>query len=298
MNLHIKLNLNSVRKYPDGTFGAQVITSDADDNHAFYACKVKRIAPYEIELDRSNVHEFIAGRWQTATVNDALAKKLTGSMRNFVSSYAHLFTKDVSEGRDGKQFAMDEWYKQKAIQDIKDTVDPLELAFSTLFLNRTNRSGIIKAGVIGGKKQDGAYRMDCRFNKAALIKKVHQIAAIKDKIHIYNMDAIEFIEKLESLTLPKPLLMVDPPYYNKGQSLYTNFYDHEDHAAISEKLAKTDLPWLLTYDNTPEISDLYKKFAQYEFDINYSAAKKRIGNELFITSSHFNNIEHERLKIA
>lgn len=193
---------------------------------------------------------------------------------------------------------MDEWYKQKAIQDIKNTVDPLELAFSTLFLNRTNRSGIIKAGVIGGKKQDGAYRMDCRFNKAALIKKVHQIAAIKDKIHIYNMDAIEFIEKLESLVLPKPLLMVDPPYYNKGQSLYTNFYNHEDHAAVSEKLAKTDLPWLLTYDNTPEISELYKKFAQYQFDINYSAAKKRIGNELFITSYHFENITHEKLKLA
>lgn len=106
MNLHVKLNLSSVRKYPDGTFGAQVITSDADDNQAFYACKVKRTSPYEVELDRSNVHEFIAGRWQTATVNDALAKQLTGSMRNFVSSYAHLFTKDVSEGKDGKQFGM------------------------------------------------------------------------------------------------------------------------------------------------------------------------------------------------
>ncbi len=106
MNLHIKLNLNSLRKYPDGTFGAQVITSDADDNQAFYACKVKRTAPYEVELDRSNVHEFIAGRWQTATVNDALAKQLTCSMRNFVSSYAHLFTKDVSEGKDGTQYGM------------------------------------------------------------------------------------------------------------------------------------------------------------------------------------------------
>ena len=106
MNLHIKLNLNSVRKYPNGTFGAQVITSDADDNHAFYACKVKRTAPFEVELDRSNVHEFIDSRWQTATVNDALAKQLTSSMRRFVSSYAHLFTKDVSEGRDGKLFGM------------------------------------------------------------------------------------------------------------------------------------------------------------------------------------------------
>src|SRR5699024_10156315 len=80
---------------------------------------------------------------------------------------------------------MEEWYKQKGIQNLKDSIDPLDLAFSTLYLNRTNRSGIIKAGVIGGKKQDGAYRMDCRFNKSALIKKVHQIAKIKNKIHIY-----------------------------------------------------------------------------------------------------------------
>lgn len=195
------------------------------------------------------------------------------------------------------KFDMSEWYKQKAVQDVKHTVEPLILAFSTLYLNRTNRSGIIKAGVMGGKKQDGNYKMDCRFNKAVLIKKVHQIAAIKDKIHIYNMDAIEFIEKLESLTLPKPLLMVDPPYYNKGQSLYTNFYNHEDHAAVAEKLVKTNLPWLLTYDNTPEISDLYKDFAQYQFDINYSAAKKRVGKELFVTSNHFNKINHIKLKL-
>lgn len=106
MKLHVKLNLNSVRKYPDGTFGAQVITSDADDNQAFYACKVKKAGQFEVELDRSNVHEFIDSRWQTATVNDALAKQLTAPMRNLVNSYGHLFTKDVSEHRDGTLYGM------------------------------------------------------------------------------------------------------------------------------------------------------------------------------------------------
>ena len=48
---------------------------------------------------------------------------------------------------------MEEWYKQKGIQNLKDSIDPLDLAFSTLYLNRTNRSGIIKAGVIGGKNR-------------------------------------------------------------------------------------------------------------------------------------------------
>lgn len=106
MRLHTKLNINSVRKYPDGTFGAQVITSDTDDNQAFYACKVKRAGRFDVEIDRSNVHEFIDSRWQTATVNDALAKELTAPMRSLVLSYGHLFTKDVSKDRDGTLYGM------------------------------------------------------------------------------------------------------------------------------------------------------------------------------------------------
>lgn len=193
---------------------------------------------------------------------------------------------------------IDEWKKQKLIQKFKAQANPLDLAFSTLYLNRTNRSGIIKAGVIGGQKQNGNYKMDCRFNKESLISKIESIAKRKDSINIYNLDAIEFIEHLEGLELSKPLLMVDPPYYSKGKTLYTNFYNHEDHVDISKKLANTYLPWLLTYDNTPEIQKLYTQFSQYQFQINYSAAKKRVGTELFITSDYFAHISHKRLQSA
>lgn len=193
---------------------------------------------------------------------------------------------------------MDEWYAQKLVQDNKKTADVLDLAVSTLFLNRTNRSGIIKAGVIGGKKQDGNYKMDCRFNRERLAEQIIDISKHKDKIKFYNLDAVEFIRYIEKLNLDKPVLMVDPPYYNKGQSLYTNFYKHEDHVDIANKLKKTTLPWLLTYDNTPEISSLYETFIQYQFDINYSAAKKRVGTELLITSNHFADLNYERLKMT
>ena len=193
---------------------------------------------------------------------------------------------------------MDEWYRQKAIQNDKANVDPLSLAFSTLYLNRTNRSGIIKAGVIGGKAQSGFYKMDCRFNKDNIIKRIYAIADRQNKIHIFNLDAIEFIGQLENLALSKPLLMIDPPYYNKGQQLYTNFYKHEDHVNIANKLSETKLPWLLTYDNTPEISELYKEFAQYEFNISYTLATKRKGNELLITSHSFGPIQHNRVTAA
>lgn len=193
---------------------------------------------------------------------------------------------------------MDEWYIQKDIQDKKEDADVLDLAVSTLYLNRTNRSGIIKAGVIGGKKQDGNYKMDCRFNRERLAEQIIHISKSRDKISFYNMDAVDFINYIEDLDLDNPILMVDPPYYNKGQSLYTNFYKHDDHADIATKLKETNLPWLLTYDNTPEISELYNNFNQYYFDINYSAARKRRGTELFITSHNFDLIEHELLETA
>lgn len=190
---------------------------------------------------------------------------------------------------------IEEWYVQKSVQDNKETADVIDLAVSTLFLNRTNRSGIIKAGVIGGKKQDGNYKMDCRFNRRRLADQISRIAEKRDHIKFYNMDAVKFIEYIEGLDLINPILMIDPPYYNKGQLLYTNFYKHEDHASIANKLKETKLPWLLTYDSTPEISELYNQFNQYHFSINYSAAKKRKGTELFITSDDFDLIDHEAL---
>ena len=193
---------------------------------------------------------------------------------------------------------MDEWAKQKAIQDNKENVDTLELAFSTLFLNRTNHSGIIKGGVMGGKNQTGKYKLDRRFTKQTIINRINQIAENNNRIHFYNMDAIDFISHMESLLINDLILMVDPPYYMKGKSLYTNFYDHSDHVYISEKLNSTSIPWLLTYDNTIEIKQLYESCNQYQFDINYSVANKRKGTELLITSEHFQNLNHQRLTVA
>lgn len=190
---------------------------------------------------------------------------------------------------------MDEWRKQKLIQDNKQAVDTLELAFSTLFLNRTNHSGILKGGVMGGKNQTGKYKLDCRFTKQTIINRIKEIAENNNRIYFYNMDAIDFISHMESLLINDLILMVDPPYYNKGKSLYTSFYDHEDHVYISEKLDSTSIPWLLTYDNTIEIRKIYESCNQYQFDINYSLANKRKGTELLITSEHFKNLDHERL---
>lgn len=202
-------------------------------------------------------------------------------------------TDELADRVENVTFTIEEWRKQKQIQKEKLTANPIDLAFSTLYLNRTNRSGIIKAGVIGGLAQTGNYKMDCRFNKADIISKIYAIAKRQSDIFIYNLDAIDFIHQLENQE--NLVLMIDPPYYNKGQTLYANFYRHDDHAKIADVLTNTTLPWILTYDNTPEIIELYQDFNQYLFNINYSVAKKRVGSELLITSPIFNQLTHHRL---
>jgi DNA adenine methylase len=180
---------------------------------------------------------------------------------------------------------MDEWYKQRAIQENKQVVDSFDLGFSTFFLNRTNRSGIIlKAGVIGGFKQDGEYKLDCRFNKEGLISKIKRIEKYKHRIHLYNLDAIDFINQTHKELPLNSFYCIDPPYYVKGSTLYTSFYKPEDHQVLSKVILELNRPWILTYDNSLEIQKLYRRNRQYRFNLNYTAAHKRIGTELLVVS--------------
>ncbi|MFA7662387.1 MAG: DNA adenine methylase, partial [Patescibacteria group bacterium] len=92
---------------------------------------------------------------------------------------------------------IENWRKMKKIQQQKETTSLFELGFSTLFLNRTNRSGIINAGVIGGLEQKGNYKIDCRFNKMNIIRKIKLIAEHKKQIKLYNLDAIDLIKNIK-----------------------------------------------------------------------------------------------------
>ena len=179
---------------------------------------------------------------------------------------------------------IDEWQRQREIHMAQNADDTLALGFSTFFLNRTNRSGIIKnAGVIGGLKQTGPYKIDCRFNRDDLIRRVRRVAKYRSRIHLYHRDALDFIESLCNL-LPTTFFCVDPPYSNKGSSLYTNFYDPSDHATLASYLLSIKSPWIVTYDKDPAITNIYRDRRQFEFDLNYSVKTKRVGTELLIAS--------------
>lgn len=106
MSISTQLNLNSVRKYPDGTFVGQVITKDSKGNKTFYACRVKRLDDFKVELDRENIYHFVDSHWEKVSVDDTSAMELTRPLRTFIADYGHLFKKDVSKKKDGSRFAM------------------------------------------------------------------------------------------------------------------------------------------------------------------------------------------------
>jgi DNA adenine methylase len=186
---------------------------------------------------------------------------------------------DICELIREKDITVDEWEKQKDIHLNEDS-SLIELGFSTFYLNRTNVSGILKGGIIGGKDQQGEWKIDARFNKDSLIKRIRRIASYKNRISVYNMDAYEFlnIEMLQKKS--NSLIYLDPPYYNKGKQLYTNYYKYHDHAKIAGLCSRLHPYWIVSYDNVSEINTLYKKYKKFEYSLTYSASKRLSGPEV------------------
>ena len=124
--------------------------------------------------------------------------------------------------------------------------------------------------------------MDCRFNKETLISKIKKIEKFKEKIEFYNYDVIEFIDNYLKFESTNSFVFLDPPYYNKGSELYTNFYTHEDHRNLANYIKKIKQSWIVTYDNCDEIKEIFKGYNQKEFDISYTLEVKRKSKEIMI----------------
>ena len=139
---------------------------------------------------------------------------------------------------------VEEWNRQKEIQGQVETAPLLELGFSTFFLNRTNRSGIINGGIIGGKDQDGEWKIDARFNKATLIARIKKIARYRRRINLYNKDASDFLRVILPTLPVTTLVNLDPPYFVKGQGLYEDYYQPEDHADVARLVSQITQPWI------------------------------------------------------
>jgi DNA adenine methylase len=216
--------------------------------------------------------------------SDIHLNDLNTAVHNFWYVALH-HNEDLCQLIEGTDVSIDEWHKQNKqyAQPVKD--NRLAHAFSTFFLNRTNRSGILTAGVIGGKGQNGNYKLDARYNKKTLIRKLKQILAHKSRIHLYNLDAADLIVNVLTGLPEQTLIYCDPPYYVKGQNLYQNHYLHDDHTTIANLIQeKSQHRWMVSYDNVPQIAKLYSDRRHITYNLNYSAQRHIPGSEIIIFS--------------
>lgn len=181
------------------------------------------------------------------------------------------------------------WNKYKDIQRNTSEVDDFELAKSTFFLNRTNISGVIKGGVIGGQDQSGKYKINARFNKGDLIDRIKKIAGMKSRITVSNLDGLRFISQLNKKK-DDIFIYLDPPYYQKGADLYMNFYSEKDHQKLSRFVRSLQQKWMVSYDNHDFILNLYAEQRKVVYKLSQSASN-RVGDEILVFSSKISFIE-------
>ncbi len=183
------------------------------------------------------------------------------------------------------ELTIDEWKMQKSIYTSTEDISLLDRGFATFYLNRTNRSGVLASGPIGGYSQTGNYKIDCRFNKTNLIALIEKIYLKIDYIHIYNEDAKTFISNIDNL-YQNAFIYLDPPYVNQGPNLYLNHFNDDDHKELKIAVSNLINKWLVTYDNVELIKEIYSDYRSDLFEIKYSMAIKRTENEIAIYSDN------------
>lgn len=167
--------------------------------------------------------------------------------------------------------------------------DDRELAVKCLFLNRTTFSGILhgRAGPIGGRMQESAYKIDCRFNKEALAVRLRFVGDLYAANRIVDVWRMDWLTTLDRVTEWYPQLIpnrviayLDPPYWSKSEKLYRRSFDPAGGYARGKRPLETISPlerhdwfeglahhrladylrhraqvrWILSYDNHPDLT--------------------------------------------
>ncbi len=184
---------------------------------------------------------------------------------------------------------IDEWKHQRLVYTNANSPS-FELGKAAFFLNRTNRSGMLEGGVIGGQSQAGRYKMDARFNRKNLIQKIEAIAALASKIELHNLDVSDFLINVANDFPNESLLYLDPPYVAKGPGLYKSSFNSSKHRSLAQEVKEYQGNWLLTYDDDSLIRNLYSpdpswKISVGNIAVGYSAATSRRKAKEFLALS-------------
>lgn len=182
---------------------------------------------------------------------------------------------------------VDEWDRQKSLLSSADSCSEFELGFAAFYLNRTNRSGVLNGGIIGGRSQTGEWLIDARFNRVELAYRIERISRHRQDIDIYNLDSIEFLGKVKtSYPRRETLIYADPPYFVKGRQLYLDYYVDKNHSDLANFLTSKmrRWMWMVSYDDVPSVRDLYDGRQLSSYAIPYSVRRSQMGSEVMFYS--------------
>jgi DNA adenine methylase len=185
--------------------------------------------------------------------------------------------------------SIDTWH---SLQDLRKIDSPdetdynlLQMGIAGLFFNRTNFSGIIGAGPIGGESQESKYKIDCRFNKEKIIRQISFLANYSDRMEIKFGDAVKFLmDNSNTINAGFSFVYIDPPYYMQGKKLYRHSYVDADHIALANFIRSERYPWLLSYDDHPKIRELYSDNQVQPVYLDYKVKSNRKAQELVISN--------------
>lgn len=227
-------------------------------------------------------------------VANAVINELDPLIYNFWYSVMY-HTDELIELIEKTPITLDTWYelaKYKKHDYLKNKT-ALEIGFAGLFLNRTNFSGILNASMLGGVQQTSKYKIDCRFNKKSIIESIINLSRYRNRIILYNMDAIDFLKRATHYKRTRKMFVyIDPPYFEKGPLLYRYYYNYDMHLALAKYIKTKTFPWLVSYDNTEEIRKMYRRRNQQQIYLDYSISTTKKGNELLISNLEIPPLEN------
>lgn len=206
--------------------------------------------------------------------------QLKSNSRGLVKEVQKVYNKyktDEHEGADGKKLF------NKLVERRNSNLTELQRAVDFYILNRITFSGVVDSG---GYSQ-GSFEK--RFTQSSIDRLVTAASIIRD---------VDFTCENYSYLLNKKgknvFLFLDPPYYTATKSklygkngiLHTQF----NHEQLKKDLDKTNHKWLITYDNSSFIKDLYKDYYRQEWQLQYGMTNRESlpGNELLIANYDLN----------
>ena len=243
-----------------------------------YPGSKRKLAPYlRAILDYNDVHPnvlvepFVGGASVALHFleNDIVKRAIIADSDRLISSFWKVvFSKPDRLVKFVKSVRVNlgSFYSYKAVARSTDGASAEELAEACIFLNRTSFSGILtdKVGPLGGREQKSQYKISCRFNREAIIRRIQHVSQFKNRVTVLPCSweyTIEWVETwlAKRKRLNKPLFYFDPPFFHKADQLYREYFSSEDHDKLCERILGLRHHWILSYDNAPKVRKMYSQ---------------------------------------